>query len=58
MKKILQDPVFQNMSDSEGDDLPLFNEKSSEDEEDSDVDAEVERQKQVQQSILNTKNYH
>ncbi len=47
MKKILQNPVFQNMSDSEGDDLPLFGEKSSEDEEESEIDEEQERQKQV-----------
>lgn len=48
MERILQDPVFQHMSDSEGDDLPLFDEKSSEDGEESEVDEEQERQKQVQ----------
>ena len=49
MKAILNDPDFQHMSDSEGDDLPLFGDKDSSDDEEPDLEEleEKDRKKQV-----------
>ena len=58
MAEIMKDPDFANMSDSDGDDLPLFGEKDSEesDENDTEEDEEKEKKREVKQIVSNLSN--
>ncbi len=48
MDDILKDPDFANMSDSDGDNLPLFGEKDSDDSDANDFEEEEEKEKKKQ----------
>jgi len=45
MDEIMKDPDFANMSDSDGDDLPLFGEKDSEDSDANDFEEHEEKER-------------
>ena len=44
----MKDPDFANMSDSDGDDLPLFGEKDSEESDENDTEEDEEKEKKLQ----------
>ena len=50
MAEIMKDPDFANMSDSDGDDLPLFGEKDSEESDENDTEEDEEKYKYAQNS--------
>lgn len=58
MKAILNDPDFQHMSDSDGDELPLFGEKDSSDDDEPDIEEEEEKEMKKQVRLTYYESIH